>query len=363
MIPGLPNLPEIPSRPSQPTLNRNKVSREARQEGRIQDGLARARAYLQKTPKDWQGDAPDDWNRAIREMAKVENAAKEARHWGDITKCWALDFRLVDDTVRCMDKTFDLAYQDARVATVDYRIKETDAAGNVVRHVIGHRMVPTPVYIETLYAIIFYAAGDVDALLESMQKASNIAASYKSAMRAYPQFDEATLQYFDQSESMHCWLYIAQIWVNEFEQREQGLRCAAKAESIAADLSDIPQWVEVAKFWMRVMGQPEQARRCVAEAEKTLSDATPQSYISLAEGVAVLGDPELPVQYLDKAESLIEELSDWSLIKYTWEELGYFDRAERADNIWEYLASKVTEEEYIANGGGYGKYAPGDGPY
>lgn len=371
-LPNLPKLPELPNRPkppeapeapNRPTRKRIKGSREAQKEGQIQDGLARARAYLRQAPQDWDGADPEPWHRAKREMAKVENAAQEPRHWGDITKCWALDFRLADDTERCMSKTIDLAYQDTRVATVDYRIKEVDDAGNVTRHVIGHRMVPTPLYIETLFAIIFYAAGEVAALKESMRRAYNIAANFQSSIRAYLPSDEATLRYFDQSESMLSWLYIAQIWATELKQRELGLRCAAKAEAIAADLSSIPQWVEVAKFWMRAMGDPEQARRCVAEAEKTLNDPTPQSYISLAEGVAILGDPDLPVQYLDKAESLIEELSDWSLIKYTWEELGYFDRAERADHIWEYLAAKITEEQYIANGGGYGKYAPGDGPY
>ena len=79
-----------------------------------------------------------------------------------------------------------------------------------------------------------------------------------------------------------------------------------RAEELAAELSTISQWVEVAKVWMRVMGEPGEARRCVAEAEKLLEKQTAQEYIMLAEGVAVLGDPELPVQYLDKAESLID---------------------------------------------------------
>lgn len=348
---------------SQPSSSNSEVSREAEEEGRVQDVLAQARAYLRKAPKDWDGDAPDDWNRAISEMAKAETAATAVRHWGDIAKCWARDFGLTEAAERCLGKTSGLAGQDARVAIVDYRTQERDEAGRVVRHIIGYRMAPTPVYLETLRSIIFQAARDAEALKESMQKTYALVENHQSSLRMHSKFDEETLRYFEKSESMQCWLYIAQIWARELGEREPGLHCAAKAEEIAADLSNIPHWAEVAKFWMRVMGQPEQARRCVAEAEKTLIDHTPQSYISLAEGVAAIGDPELPVQYLDKAESLIEELADWSIIKYTWEELGYLDLAERADNIWEYLAAKVTDAEYIANGGGYGRYAPGDGPY
>ena len=85
-LPELPNRPELPELPNRPSRKRNKGSREAQKEGRIQDGLARARAYLRQAPQDWDGDAPEPWRRAKREMAKVENAANEARHWGDITK-------------------------------------------------------------------------------------------------------------------------------------------------------------------------------------------------------------------------------------------------------------------------------------
>lgn len=340
---------------NQPTPNRNKISREAQKEGRIQDALAQAKAYLQTVPPNRES--------ALKEMAKAEKAAVEPRHWGDLTKCWAQDFKDLDQASRCLDHTFELAKQDPRIALVEHRTKEVDDAGKVTRHIISHRMIPSPIYVASLLAIFLDAMNDPQAVKNCMQKAENIASNFQSSMRAYQQFDEATLQYFDQAESQICWLYLAQTWHQELRQRQPALRCAAQAEAIAAAISNIPQWVAVAKFWMRTMGEPAQARRCVAEAEKTLSDPTPQSYISLAEGVAVLGDPDLPVQYLDQAESLIEELSDWSLIKYTWEDLGYFDRAERADNIWEYLASKTTEEEYLANGRGYGRYTPGDGPY
>lgn len=306
---------------------------------------------------------PPNRELALKEMAKAEKAAAEPRHWGDLSKCWFQDFKDPEQASRCLDQTFQMAQQDPRIALVEHRTKEVDNAGKVTRHIIAHRMIPSPIYIGALLATFLDAMNDPQAAQDCMQKAENIAANFQSSMRIYQQFDEPTLQYFDQAESQICWLYLAQTWHQELNQRQPALRCAAQAEAIAARLSNIPQWIEVAKFWMRTMSEPQQARRCIAEAEKTLTEPTPQSYISLAEGVAALGDPHRPVQYLDKAESLIEELSDWSAIKYTWQDLGYFDRAERADNIWEYLASKITEAEYIANGGGYGRYRPGDGPY
>ena len=195
-----------------------------------------------------------------------------------------------------------------------------------------------------------------------MTKAETEAENLSSSLRSFGGFKEEDLLYFDKAESQLAWLHIARCWWEDFEEREQAVRCIALAEELAAEMATVPNWVEVAKMWVRVMGEPKEAQRCVAEAERLLEEQTAQEYIMLAEGVAVLGDPELPLQYLDKAESLIDELSDWSAIAFTWEELGYFDRAERANNIWEYLAEKADMDVYRVNGG-FGRYVPGEGPY
>ena len=333
-----------------------KVSREAEREARIQDIIAQVMGLMAE-------DADANEELAKKTLLKAHRAAKEARHWGDIGKCWFHYFLDFDRADSCFSKAVEIASAGPTVPTVEYRIREVDDEGRVLRHVIGHRMVPTGVYLQSLFAVIFCLIEDTDEQLEMMAKAETTAEELRSSMRAFQQFDEETLRYFDRAESQLAWLHIAKCWAVDHENRQHALRCVTRAEELAAELSTISQWVEVAKVWMRVMGEPGEARRCVAEAEKLLEKQTAQEYIMLAEGVAVLGDPELPVQYLEKAESLIDELSDWSAIAFTWEELGYFDRAERANNISEYLSSKVTQEEYFANGGGYGRYLPGEGPY
>ena len=338
------------------TESRGKVSREAEREGRVQDIIGQAMSLMAE-------DADANEELAKKTLLKAHRPAREARHWGDIAKCWFHYFYDIERAKECFFKAVEASGDNPTVATVEYRIRETDDEGQVVRHVLGYRMVPTRVYLHCILAATLCLRGETEDQVKFMTMAEKEAENVRSSMRAFDQFDEETLQYFDRAESQLGWLHIARCWAEDFEERQQALRCVAKGEELAAEMSTIPNWVEVAKFWMRIMGEPGEARRCVAEVERLLEKHTAQEYIMLAEGVAALGDPELPVQYLDRAESLIEELSDWSAIAYTWEEMGYSDRAERANNIWEYLASKVSQEEYMANGGGYGRYIPGDGPY
>ena len=277
-------------------------------------------------------------------MLKAHRAAKEARHWGDIGRCWFHYFLDFDRAESCFSKAVEIASTGLTVPTVEYRIREVDDEGRVVRHVIGHRMVPTGAYLHSLFSVIFCLAGETDEQLETMAKAEGKAEDVRSSLRSFGGFDEDDLGYFDKAEYQLGWLHIAKVWAVDHENRQQALRCLARAEELADDMSTTTNWVEVAKVWMRVMGDPGEAHRCVAEAERLIEEPDVRDYIDLAEGVAVVGDPELPVQYLDKAESLIDELSDWSAIAFTWEELGYFDRAERANNIGEYLSSKVSQE-------------------
>ena len=338
------------------TAPTSKVSREAEREGKVQDIIDIVKALMAE-------DADGNEEQAKKTLLKAHRSANEARHWGYIAKCWVHYFLEFDRAEFCYFKAIALASAGPSVPTVEYRIKEVDDHGRAVRHVIGHRMVPTGVYLRSLNAVIFGAVDEFKEQMRMMSKAEEDAENVRSMLRSFEEFDEETLRYFDKAESRLAWVHIARCWVEDLENRQQGRRCLARAEELVAEISDIDSWVDMAKFWMRVMGEPGEARRCVAEAEKRLDNHTAQEYIMLAEGVAVLGDPELPVRYLDRAESLIDELSDWSAIAFTWEELGYFDRAERANNIWEYLSSKVSQEEYLANGGGYGRYVPGEGPY
>ena len=338
------------------TKSESKVSREAEREDKFQDIIDIVKALMAE-------DADGNEEQAKKTLLKAHRSAKEVRHWGEIAKCWFHFFLDMEQTKSCYFKAVEIAGVSPTVATIEYRIKEVDDTGKVARHVIGHRMVPTRVYLHSLMAATLCLRGETEEQVRFMTMAENEAEHCRSSMRAFDQFDEDTLTYFDKAESQLGWLHIARCWWEDFEERQQALRCVARAEELAAKMSTIPNWVEVAKLWVRVMGEPGEARRCVAEAEKLLETHTAQEYITLAEGVAVTGDPELPVQYLDKAESLVEELSDWSAIAFTWEELGYFDRAERANNISEYLSSKVIQDEYLANRGGYGRYVPGEGPY
>ena len=110
------------------------------------------------------------------------------------------------------------------------------------------------------------------------------------------------------------------------------------------------------------MGEPGWARLFVANAENAAESPTPQCFMELAQQAAVLGDTELTIKYLDQAESVIEELSDRQPIRYTWEELGNSKHANRADKIWNYLASRFTVQEYFRDGG-CGSDNPEKGPH
>ena len=344
------------SRPAETTsASKRKVSREAEREGKVQDIIDTVKALMAE-------DADGNEEQAKKVLLKAHRPAKEARHWGDIAKCWFHYFLDLERSEACFLKALEIASTEPRVATVAYRIKEVDDQGKVIRHVIGHRLVDTGVYLHTLIAATTCVRGKLREQKRVMRRGEEEADRVRSSMRAFDQFDEDTLRFFDKAESQLAWLHVARCWWEDFDERRQALRCLARAEELATEMNTIPNWVEVAKVWMRVMREPGEARRCVAEAEKHMEKHTAQEYIMLAEGVAVLGDPELPSQYLDKAESLINELSDWSAIAYTWEELGYLDRAERANNIWEYLHEKTDMDDYGVNGG-YGRYVPGEGPY
>ena len=333
--------------------NEQKIDPDAEREALVQDAIALAITHLQSQPSNSEA--------GLMAMTAAEKAADQVRHWVDLAKCWVKHFNDIDRSQECFNRAIDLTSGD--VATVDYRIREVDDEGKVVRHVIGYRMVPTGVYLNTAMATIVDGWGDSDGSAELMAEAESKAAIHKSTMRGSSfQFTDDALQYFDRAETQLCWLWIARCWATELGRRDEALRCAAKAEEIAIEMSGSVTWIHVAKFWMNDMGQPEEGLRCVTEAENTITDPKAFDYMMLAEGVAAMGDPELPVRYLDKAESSIDELSDWSAIKYIWEELGYFDRAERADKIWEYLHDKADMEDYMVNGG-YGRYVPGEGPY
>ena len=334
----------------------SKVSLEAQREERFQDIIDLVMALMAE-------DAEGNEESAKKTLLRTHRLAKEARHWGDLAKFWFHYFLDLDRTESCFFKARDIASTGPTVPTVEYLIKEVDEQGTVVRHVIGHRMVPTGVYLHSLFAATNCLRDETEDQLRLMAKAEGEAEKVRSSLRAFDQFDEETLRYFDKAESQLGWLHIAKCWAVDFDERRQALRCIGRAEELASEMATTTNWVEVAKVWSRVMGDPGEARRCVAEAERSLERHSAHEYIMLAEGLAVLGDPELPVDYLDRAETLIDELSGWSAIAYTWEGLGYFDRAERANNIWEYLAAKVSEEEYMANGGGYGLYVAGEGPY
>ena len=327
------------------TASTSRVSREAEREGKVQDIIDLVKSLMSE-------DADGNEEQAKMALLEAHSSAREARHWGDIAKCWAHLFLDFERAESCYDRALDIASAGPSVPTVDYRIKEADEHGGVTRHVIGHSMVPTGVYLTSLSAVIFGAVSDFGKQLRMMSKAEEEARNVRSLLHAFEEFDEEALRYFDKVESQSGWLHIARCWMEGLENLQQARRCLARAEELADEMSNIPNWVAVAKFWMRVMGEPGEAQRCVAEAERLIEKHTAREYIMLAEGLAVMGDPEVTVQYLDKAESLIEELSDWSDIAYTWEELGYFDRAERANYIWEYLGSKVYEGQYLANCGG-----------
>ena len=330
------------------------IDEEAELEARFLDCLAVARNFLAR---------PDGRELAVRTMAQAEETAVEVRHWGELAKCWARSFQDFDESRRCFDRAVGQTASGNSVATVDYRIREADDNGRVVRHVIGYRMVPTEVYIPALLAAIFFDPDHPGQAADLMAKAEQEAESHSSSMRNFKQFDQKTLLYFDRAGAQLCWLYIAHCWARELGQIDEAVRCARKAEEIADELAGIPTWVSVASFWMNDAGGEEEARRCIAEAEKKIRDGNAGDYMVLARGIATLGDPDLPVQYLDKAELAIEELSDWDAVRLVWEELGYLERAERAQKIADYLDTKVTMEEYLASGGGHGRYVPGEGPY
>ena len=123
-------------------------------------------------------------------------------------------------------------------------------------------------------------------------------------------------------------------------------------------MSTILGWVEAAKLWVRVLEQPGEARRCVAEAEKLPAGNNSRDYTSLAEGLVLIDQTDLAVEYLEKAESLVAELSEWSTIASAWIGLECYDRAERA--IGEGSSSKLSDDEPVVYRDSKGRYVRGE---
>ena len=215
----------------------NKVSREAEREGRFQDVIDVLRAMMAE-------DADRNEEQGRKTLLKAHRSAKEVRHWGEIAKCWFHYFYDIEQTKECFFKAVEIAGDSLMVATVEFRIKEVDDEGRVVRHVIGHRMVPTRVYLHSLFAATLCLRGETDRQAEFMGRAEEAADNLKSSMHAFDQFDEETLLYFDRAESQLGWLHIARCWREDFDERQQALRCIAKAEELAKVMSTTTNWVE-----------------------------------------------------------------------------------------------------------------------
>ena len=123
----------------------NKVSREAEREGKFQDIIDIVKALMAE-------DADGNEEQANKTLLRAHRSAKGVCHWGEIAKFWFHYFLDMEQTKMCYFKAVEIAGASPTVATIEYRIKEVDDAGKVVRHVIGHRMVPARVYLHSLMA-------------------------------------------------------------------------------------------------------------------------------------------------------------------------------------------------------------------
>ena len=83
------------------------VSREAEREARIQDIIAQVMGLMAE-------DADANEELAKKTLLKAHRAAKEARHWGDIGKCWFHYFLDFDRADSCFSKAVEIAFRQGR---------------------------------------------------------------------------------------------------------------------------------------------------------------------------------------------------------------------------------------------------------
>ena len=108
----------------------DSVDQEAECEGRIQDIIAVMKSLMVE-------DADGNEELARETLLKAHRVANEARHWGELAKCWYHYFLDLEQVESCFFKARDIASAGPTVATVEYRTKEVAEDGRVVRHVIG----------------------------------------------------------------------------------------------------------------------------------------------------------------------------------------------------------------------------------
>ena len=175
-----------------------------------------------------------------------------------------------------------------------------------------------------------------------------------------PAPEEAFADYYGKPESQLGWLFIAKVWFEDWEKRDEALRCLGKAEELAVDMATISGWVEVAKVWAREIGDTGEAGRCLDEALMLPGDHSLKDCVLLAEGSVLLGKTESAREYLEKAESLANEPSDWETISLVWLKLGSPERADKAEEIAERLASgdSMDTPKYFRDS--KGRYVSGD---
>ena len=300
-------------------------------------------------------------------MAWAEWAANQARHWVDIAKCYSREFRNHRRTGGCILRANQIAMESPMVPTVESLTGEADVSGDEGRH-IEYRMVPSPVFIKVIGAE-FMAPLYSSMLRDMIKNAEDLSDKYanlpaispkrRTRRKAAQDLDNAFLDHYGKAESQLGWLFIAKFWSDNLDDQEEALRCLNMAEDLAAEMATIAGWVEVAKLWMRVLEEPEEARRCVAEAEKLPDRDTAKDYTSLAQGIALIGQTELAVKYLDKAESLAIEPSERSAIASVWKGLGYHDRAEKVDRMGESSYSRESDGEPAIYRDSKGPYVSG----
>ena len=295
-------------------------------------------------------------------MAWAEWAANQARHWADIAKCWSREFHDRSRIGVCLFNGHSIAAKSPMVPTVDSVFREVNAGEEEVLR-LEFRMVPTMVFSYVLAALTQQPAPS----FSGMKSAENLAESYGNSTgeptktqignthRARQLSPDAFVDHYGKAESQLGWLYIAKTWFEDWDSWDEATRCLKRAEELAADMATIQGWVEVARLWMRVLEEPNETLRCVAEAEMLPESNTAQDFISLAEGRALTGQPELAGEYLDRAESLAFEPSEWSAIASVWQGLGYWDRAERAEDS----SSVASDEEPVIYRDSKGRFISG----
>ena len=338
------------------TASTSKVSREAEREGKFQDIIDIVKALMAE-------DADGNEEQAKKTLLRAHRSAKEVRHWGEIAKCWFHYFLDMEQTKTCFFKAVEIAGGSPTVATIEYRIKEVDDAGKVARHVIGHRMVPARVYLHSLMAATLCLQDETEEQVRFMTMAENEAENCRSSMRAFDQFDEDTLTYFDKAESQLGWLHIARCWWEGLRTTPAGASLRGQGGRARGRDVDHPQLGRggqaLGKGDGRTRGGPPLRGRGREASGKTHSPRVHHA----GRGSCRHGRPGTAGAILGQGRVPYRRTLGLECHRLHLEELGYFDRAERANNISEYLSSKVTQDEYLASGGGHGRYVPGEGPY